>query len=252
MRSELPPYFELLGDQLVDAARRRNEQASFLGRLRSIDWHPIRLVIATIALVVAISLSNLFVNDTANAITIRHIKDEIQISMTDSAPDPSKLQEELRAVGIDATVTPVPVGPPLVGHFVGYSQTASGKVELVDANEDGAFEMVVLSSEFDESVEFYYGREAQPGEAYQAGAPPFRCEDLINRRVAEVLSALVDEWPSIRWQRGGHESKGVTEIPFSQLNLEVDYVVGLTALSAEEVLVLVTEEPQLFGLAFPC
>lgn len=252
MKSELPPYFERLGDHLVEAARRRNTLRSPPGRRAPSGRRAFRVAAVAVALLLAVPLTGVLDEDRANALAIRRVGGRVEISITAATAAPGRLQDELRAAGIDAVVTAVPAAPSLVGHFVGYSQDANHDIDLIDGDGDGAPDLVVLPSGFDGSLEFYYGRSARPGEPYQAGGPPTRCADLVNRTVADVLGALVDHWPSIRWQRGAAEGMTVTEIPFDQVDPEDDHVVGLAVLSAEDVLVLVTSDPQRFRPASPC
>jgi hypothetical protein len=137
--------------------------------------------------------------DTGNSVIVR---------VVDPNADPARYNAEFKAMDLKVNVQAVPVSPPWVGKFAGYSvPDERSKLRLLEPGEKcngtlnaadpGCQEGVEVPKNLEGWAEIDFGRAAEPGEMYRhssssAGDPgePMAGLRFKNRPVAEVLPQL--------------------------------------------------------------
>jgi hypothetical protein len=135
--------------------------------------------------------------DSASA-GVEIISDEsgLTLRLTDLATRPEEVEEAARRAGVDVSVTLVPVGPSLVGRFLGSSGTALPQELAITEGDTSAFTGFRIPNDFDKQIDLRMGRPAEDGEEWgslsDATAPGevLECQDLLGISLGDALERI--------------------------------------------------------------
>lgn len=187
---------ELRGS-VVAADEAHRAQRSRRGRQGS---GPVRwLAAAAIVLVVAGASVALRPSTAAAGLQVVADSTGITLRLTDLATRPSEVERASKEAGLDVTVSEVPVGPSMVGKFVGLSgEQLPQRVQVTDGDASSGFTAFRLPAGFDGPLELRMGRAARDGETWavlsDATAPgePLACQDLVGEDLADVMAVAAE------------------------------------------------------------
>lgn len=173
---------------------------------------------------------------SATTFEIQRTGDEIFIEIIGRVDDPEVARAELAAAGIDATLEPQAAAPSLEGVIVAAEANA-----LDTLIADGTRVEQIQLGAADVQLTIFYGRLAEPGEAYIATESTPNCATDYARRPVTALVAVIeaDHGPVVRFQR--IIATGAEELSADDLT-EQDIVVDVLPLTDGEAIVLVTQE----------
>ncbi len=199
--SDLQQFKDDLGQELVDAAKRMNQQPA--PSPTGLRTHPVAIFAfaAIILVIVLIGLPRLTRMPSAEAddVSILYLEDQLRIRVSDIVANPdevaAKLQDEF---GIQAEFIPIPVGPDLVGTVSSFG--SPGMVEpKAEVSSDRLVNTIILPKGFAGVLIVDYGVPAKPGELYQASLTDKRCSQLYGQTIEESLDEVLRLGSSIRF-----------------------------------------------------
>lgn len=230
----------LLREELVAAAARRARPAQPAPARHKRRWPP-ALVAAAITVVVVLGTAVIAGTPRpASADTFRvAIRDgEVVVTVEGLVEDPDDAEAELRAAGLDATLSAQPAAPSLNGVVVATTSTFGP----LDSESDGT-RILAFRIPADERRPFTieYGRAARPGETYVATEPVPACDHYAGKPLGDaVVAEIARRWgPDVSWQR--QSGGAVTGVQAQDVG-ERDVVVTVVPLSPRSVLVRVTDD----------
>ncbi|WP_419919162.1 hypothetical protein [Candidatus Poriferisocius sp.] len=190
------PFLDRLGAHLQRAA------ATGMPKRRNPSF-----AIALVALLAIGLLSAVFFTrqSPAEAIAVTVVGQNVRVEVLSPIADPSLPIRKLRAAGVTATVTEVPVPDGLIGRITAVS-TASGNE---DVRYDGP-NVVLFTVAVGSEVLIEIGREATGDEVFGATESDPACGRWRNKPVSEVMNDIEATIDLIRWQL--YDGTRVTEI----------------------------------------
>ncbi len=190
-----------LGQELVEAAERRNQQeATPATGLRA---HPIAAIsfaaIILITALIGLPRLNSLQSAEADDVSIAYLEGQLEIRVSDIIANPDELAAKLQDdFGIQAELIPVPVDPRLVGTVS--SLGTPGMVEPgIEADSDGLIHTIILPAGFAGVLTVDYGVPAGPGEIYNSTLTDERCRQLYGQTIGESLNQVLKLGSSIRF-----------------------------------------------------
>lgn len=157
-----------------------------------------------------------------------------------------EIEEAAASFGVDITTEDVPVGPSMVGAFVGVVASELPPQLLPMEGQPYRLRGVRIPGDWEGSLVLKFGREARPGEPWyapsdaQADGEPLECMHLIGEMVADVKAALSERDLTVRWFAVGNT---IAEFPQSDTSaIDSWRVTRLQAVSPSEVIVDATED----------
>ena len=199
--NDLQQFKTDLGQELVEAAERRNQQeASPTTGLRA---HPIAAIsfaaIVLVAALVGLPRLNRMQAAEADDVSIVYLEDRLEIHVSDIVNNPDELAARLRdEFGIQVELTPVPVGPDLVGTVSSFGTPGMVEPET-ESDSDGLLQTIILPKGFVGVLTVDYGVPAKPGELYQASLTDVRCSQLYGQTIGDSLEEVLRLGSSIRF-----------------------------------------------------
>ncbi len=195
--SDLEQFKNELGDQLVLAARRRNEKAAS----SPLPRRPRVVPIAATALVLVLgsALSSFFRSDTANAEVFEITSSDrlIRLEIVDLIGDTDASEEQLRReVGLESDFIAVPTDPALVGRIVALGTTGS-VLSNARPGADGYISAIELPSALGGSLTISFGRSALAGERYEATTTHPRCAEFFGQTLDASITGLRTIRPTV-------------------------------------------------------
>jgi hypothetical protein len=187
-----PSFVEELRRQLLAAAEREV-------RRRRRRRPTISAAVLVVAGAVALAVGSLVPRATpASAdVVVRFEHGEVEILLVDPAPRPDRIRAAVARAGLDVQVDPVPVGPSLVGRFVGDRSTGPLPPELHRIGDgDRGFRGFALPEGWPGSLHLLIGAPAAPGERYArfsdatAAGEPLACRAVAGQPAAVVARQL--------------------------------------------------------------
>ena len=185
-----------LREELVQAAwraqRRHRRRRVTIGAVAAV-------AAASIALIAVIALDSS--EPAAAGVEVEIVDGRINVLLTNLETRPAVVEAALRDVGLDATVTSLPVGPSRVGRFVADVARLPDAVTITEADGED-FLGFSAPNGLGDHLELVLGRPAA-GEPYalasDAYAPgePLSCSDLYGDPFA-ALVAFADDHPDLR------------------------------------------------------
>lgn len=156
---------EVRGSALGERPRRDRRPRSWS---RRISW---AAAAAALAVGVAIIPSLLSSDPLHGALAIEQHGDMLHVEVEDALADSEAMTNDLRAAGLDATVSTVPVSPSLVGGWVNVMNLAGADqdpriVDLIDQTQSHV-DTLRIPSDFSSAVGLFVGRPARPGERWE-------------------------------------------------------------------------------------
>ncbi|MFC7647357.1 hypothetical protein ACFQX6_47710 [Streptosporangium lutulentum] len=164
------------------------------------------LPIAVGALAAAATVPFAFAPASASALDIKEEDGYYLIEVKDLLATPEVYDKQLRDAGLDVKLRLLPASPGLVGSLSSATRAENPAkpdgIEVIDRSGDcEPFRCSIgikVRKDFTGSAEIFLGREARPGEKYQAitgfdvpGAP-MHCVPFRNKPVGEVRALLKD------------------------------------------------------------
>ncbi|MFC4115150.1 hypothetical protein [Nonomuraea zeae] len=164
----------------------------------------------------------------AAALDIERVDDHYVITVKDLMADPSVYQSELKARGLDITLTLTPTSQSLAGSlFVltgldplrsGEPTAANGPITAINApgpchRFGGCPTGLKVPVGFGGKAEVILGRQAQPGEKYDMppgigiSGEPLYCVDYVNKNVAEIRTLLRGRGVEPQFTSSGQQAK---------------------------------------------
>ena len=197
-----------LRSELVLAGHRRNELRARRTRSRRVVVGAASAFAAVIfGLVVFVAVGDQ--SPAGASVVVERVGDRWHVTLTDSEPSIEMIEDELRAAGIEAEVTAVPVGPSRIGQFVG----GDHHVRLV-GNADVSSSLVEIPVDAP-SVRLRVGRPAAGDEPYEAfsdafaSGEPIECSGVWGTDSVEVVQARIDDVTVVGEDGGAPPSNGV-------------------------------------------
>ena len=190
-----------LRTEVLDAAERAGRPTA--------PRRPARLgrLAAAAAVVVAVVAGIVMTRpDTAAAgVQITRSGDDLVVRLTDLETRPEEIEEAAAEAGLDLTIVDEPVGPSLVGRFIGSSGTdAPAVLEVVEGDPASGFTGFRIPATFDGSLTLRLGRTAEEGEEWAALSDAtakgevLECQQLVGATLAEVVAAAADKGAHVR------------------------------------------------------
>ncbi len=191
-----------LRDQLVRLAVRRHRRRSLRRRAAAASAALVGLLgLAGLALGPLAPLGPLGPRPANAEVRVEQTDQGLVVMLVDLEHDPTAIRAALARAGVRATVTAVPVGPSLVGRFVGDTQEGrrSAALEPLDRRSDPAtcsFPGFALPRGWSGELHLQVGRPAQPDEPYgafsDAVAPgePLAGLPVVGHPIGEVAARL--------------------------------------------------------------
>ena len=144
--------------------------------------------------------------DTAAAgVEITRSGDDLVVRLTDLESQPEEIEEAAEAAGLDLSIIDEPVGPSLVGRFIGASGSEMPEfLEVVEGDPAAGFTGFRVPANFDGSITLRLGREARPGEEWAALSDAtavgevLECEQLVGATLAEVANVAAARGAELR------------------------------------------------------
>lgn len=199
--NDLQQFKNDLGQELVDAARRNNQQQT--SPTTGLRAHPVAVIsFAAVVLVAAlVGLPRLNSLQTAEAdnLSIAYLEDRLEIRVSDIVDHPDELTAKLQdEFGIKVQLIPVPVDPRLIGTVSSFG--TPGMVEAsAETNSEGLVQTIILPAGFAGILIVDYGVPAGPGEIYNSTLTDERCRQLYGQTIGESLSRVLKLGSSVRF-----------------------------------------------------
>jgi len=200
---DLDTFRRLLGEELVNAAHRRQQTQEFTSVTRSVQQteaessRPLRpfgpLLIAA-SLVVVVGLVGLLWPSAAIAdvFEISHVGDEIRLDIIDVVTDPAEVETQLREeLGLASEIISLPVASELVGAIIRVGAVDDMQLQPVFSQQGGE-KQIVLPDGFQGPIRIEYGRAANDGERYQHYEIASICSELWGKHPDEAQGQLRD------------------------------------------------------------
>lgn len=190
LRAEIVAADERHRSTVPGAPRRRPD--------RSPARRPARWLAAAAAVVVLVAAATVLLRPDDAAAGFEIVPDDtgLTLRLTDLATNPEAVEDAAAAAGLDVTVTSAPVGPSMVGKFIGLTATQLvEQVQVTEGDPDGGFTAFRLPRGYSGAVELRMGRAARPGEHWaalsDATAPGelLACEQLIGQPLDRAVAA---------------------------------------------------------------
>jgi hypothetical protein len=183
-----------LRSEVVSAAGRHEERRA----PRRGPQRPALFWLAAAAVVLAVLGGVVLVQPDQASAGVEIISDEsgLTLRLTDLATRPEEVEEAARLAGVDVSVTLVPVGPSLVGRFLGSSGTALPQELAITEGDGSAFTGFRIPNDFDKQIDLRMGRPAEDGEEWgslsDARAPGevLECQDLVGISLGDALERI--------------------------------------------------------------
>lgn len=179
--------------EIVAADERHREATRPVPSHRTFRWFA-----TAAAVVVLVAGAALSVRPDTAAAGFEIIPDEtgLTLRLTDLATRPDGVEQAASEAGLDVTVTAEPVGPSMVGKFIGLNATQLvEQVTITQGDPDTGFTAFRLPLDYSGAVELRMGRPADPGEQWaalsDATAPGelLACQDLIGQPLSDATAA---------------------------------------------------------------
>lgn len=143
------------------------------------------LAIVVVAIGAVIGLPGLGGQQPASAaVRVIHRPGLVGLAIDGHEADLSKIRSAAEKAGVEIRLLPRPVGPSLVGRFIGMGGGAQTAVEIVGP-KPGYFRGFLVPEGWDVVLDIEVGRAARPGEAYAKVSPvtdpgePLACKQII-------------------------------------------------------------------------
>lgn len=169
----------------------------------------------------------------------------VYVRLNDLEHDPQTIEDAAATAGLDITVDEMPVGPSLVGRFVGYGFAGERPGTLKELDRDGpAFSGFVIPAGYDGTLVLRVGRPAQPGEPYAQFAnatsegEALACTGILGASPAEALEVVAARDLDTLWLVVS--GTGQRPVDAADLDEEGDDLVVRRALAAGPGRVLIT------------
>lgn len=148
------------------------------------------------------------------ALAIERNGDMLYVEVLDALAGPDAMTNDLRAAGLDATVSVLPVSPSLVGRWVNVMNLSGADQDprIVDLFEqiESRVESLRIPADFSSAIGLYVGRPARSGERWEISAEAdspdlmtpgqeLACLGLASLTPAEVDRILVDIGYRVVW-----------------------------------------------------
>lgn len=209
--------------------------------------------IAAAAAVVAVVAAGVLVArpDTAAAgVEITREGPDLVVRLTDLESDPEEIERAVADAGLDISIVDKPVGPSLVGRFLGSSGTEMPPLlEVVEGDPSSGFTGFRIPANFDGSLTLRIGRPAVAGEEWailsDATAPGevLACESVVGSTLAEVADVVASDGAQLRVMNLD-TSRWVHGDPVEELGEAI--AVRVSSPSPEVVWVDISEHPDQF------
>lgn len=179
--------------EIVDADERHHTATRPAHPRRTFRWFATAAAVAVLVAGAALTLRP----DTAAA-GFEIIADDtgLTLRLTDLAARPDDVEHAAAEAGLDVTVTAAPVGPSMVGKFIGLNATQLvEQVTVTQGDTDTGFTAFRLPLDYTGTVELRMGRPADPGEQWaalsDATAPGelLACQDLVGQPLSDATAA---------------------------------------------------------------
>ena len=199
-------FTEVLRQQLVEAAERRNDESTAPVRRRSAARWPLGLVAAAVLALVVVGVG-VFRDDRSVAADVRVSLDGDHLTLQLSGHDVSgqEIVEAARAAGLDVTVSEVPVGSSNVGRLVRSEASELPPLLELIGPDGSSFLGFRLPRDWPGTLHLTLGRAAQPGERFIVSSDamlpgePLECrDDLLGGDLADVAEQLRGEGFTVR------------------------------------------------------
>lgn len=153
------------------------------------------------------------------ALAVSRGEDSVNIRIADASASPERIERELRALGISASVEAVPVSPSLVGTWTTVSATPPLRDDASEHAQVGHGVDLNVPRDYDGELKLRIGRPPRPGEQLRMSASAFspgeklHCssvEQLSGERAAAEIArhGLVPRWEHLQMQRVVETQRG--------------------------------------------
>ncbi len=238
MTYDLSDFERQLGEELTAAARRRIEARDSNPPTRR--WRQISMAAAA-ALVVLTAAVFLFTAlrpqpAAAHPFKITHIESETHMEIVDAVKDPRAAERQLRdELGIDVEFVALPAPPELVGQIVSAASTGTATAQVVFDSASRA-ERIILPRTVDGRLTVRYGREAQPGEHYDANITSPVCRELWARTPRQATARVAELSDSIRYDTIDSDYRYASDVTLAAI--DPDYrLIDVVFLADDKILV---------------
>lgn len=160
---------------------------------------PLGRLAAAAAIVLAVVMGVVVTRpDTAAAgVEITRSGSDLVVRLTDLESRPEEIEEAAAEAGLDLTIVDEPVGPSLVGRFIGSSGSELPEVlRVVEGDPSSGFTGFRIPADFDGSLTLRLGRTARDGEEWAALSDAaakgevLECQQLVGATLDEVATAV--------------------------------------------------------------
>jgi hypothetical protein len=230
-------------DDLVAAAQRARRRRVRRARVAGLAG---LALVAVAALSVALAIGGSSPAEAGVEIGVRDGR--VTARLVDVETRPAVVEDALRDAGIDASITGVAAGPSNVGRFVGSSSELPEEIDQIDPSE-ASFAGIDVPVGYEGHLELFLGVPADPGQSYDVASDVFApgellaCADLAGQPLPELLARPELDGVNLRFQPQSPSAPSTPLDDVAGTEYATWYVSAAVATSANDVLVLLAEEP---------
>ena len=251
MTHDISDFEQQLGRELRAAGYRRLQARS--SDLQDRRWRPVALTAAVAAatLVAVIAFAGLRPPAaTAHPFKVVYLEDEIRLDVIDVVEDPRSAEQELQdELDVEVEFVARPAPAELVDQVVFVSSTGTTNVQPV-FGDDGRAERFVLPREIDGQLSIHYGRQAQPGEDYDATITSPVCHELWAQTPRQAAARLAQLSDNIRYNTVDTDYRHESDV--TPDDVDPSYrLVDIMFLSQDQLLVIYAAHLDALGTSRP-